>query len=112
MSHLCHSETHMRDLTSPYTSFNSWKHSVGVFFFFFQFHNKFQIYALLNFHPSHESGRATHHGLNQTKLRGKPTDIDIRVQSCSIWEGPRSITFHPLPTHTVFPGTVCTVVIL
>jgi hypothetical protein len=39
--HLCHSKTRMHDITlSPYTSFNSWKHSVRVLF---QFHKKFQI---------------------------------------------------------------------
>jgi hypothetical protein len=32
MNHLCHSRTHVHNITfSPYTSFNSWKHSVGVF---------------------------------------------------------------------------------
>jgi hypothetical protein len=50
---------------------------VGVFFFcLFLFHKEFQIDALLDFHPSHESGRATQHGHTQTKLRGKPTDIE------------------------------------
>jgi hypothetical protein len=39
------------DLTSPYTSFNSWKHSVLVSFF--QFYKKFHIDALLDFHLSH-----------------------------------------------------------
>jgi hypothetical protein len=65
----------MRVITlSPYTSFNSWKHSVGVSFF--QFHKKFQIDALLNFHPSHESSRETQHRHTQTKLKGKPTDTE------------------------------------
>jgi hypothetical protein len=32
MNHSCHSKTHVHDITlSPYTSFSSWKHSVGVF---------------------------------------------------------------------------------
>jgi hypothetical protein len=35
--------------------------------------------VLLDFHPSHESGRATQHGHTQTELRGKPTDIERRV---------------------------------
>jgi hypothetical protein len=54
----------------------------------------------------HESGRATQHGHTRTKLIGKPADIERWVQSCSIWEGSRSITFHSLPTPTSFPGTV------
>jgi hypothetical protein len=54
MNRLCHSRTRVRDITlSPNTSLNSWKHSVGVF----QFQKKFQIDALLEFHPSHESGK-------------------------------------------------------
>jgi hypothetical protein len=67
---------------------------------------KFQNDALLHFHPSHNSGRATQHGHNQTKLRGKPTDIEGQIQYCSIQEGSRSITFHSLPTPTSFPSTV------
>jgi hypothetical protein len=104
MDRLCHSETRVRDRTLlPYAPFNSWKHSAGVYF---QFHKKFQIDALLDFHPSHESGRATQHGHTQTKLRGKLNDIERRVRSCSIWEGSRSLTFHSLPTPTSFPGIV------
>jgi hypothetical protein len=72
----------------------------------FQFHKIIQIDALLNFHPSHESSRATRHYHTQTKLRGKPTDVERRVWSCSIWEGSRSITFHSIPTSTSFHGTV------
>jgi hypothetical protein len=107
MNRLCHSRTRMRDITlSLYTSFNSWKRSVGVFFFFFFFpHKNSQIDALLDFHPSRESGRAAQHGHTETKLRGKPTNTERQVQSCSIWEASRSITFHSLPTPG-FPGTV------
>jgi hypothetical protein len=56
MNHLCHSETRVRDIKlSPY-SFNILKHPVWIFF---QFNKKFQIDALLDFHPNHESTRAT-----------------------------------------------------
>jgi hypothetical protein len=109
MNRLRHSRTRVRNITlSPYTSFYSSKHSVGVFFSFLLllFHKKFHIDELLDFHPSHESGRATQHGHTQTELRGKPIDIERRVQSCSIWEGSRSIIFHSFPTPTIFPGTV------
>jgi hypothetical protein len=41
---LRHSKTRARDITlSPYTSFNSWKHSVGVFFFFFKLTRNFRL---------------------------------------------------------------------
>jgi hypothetical protein len=97
---LCHSKTRVADIIlSPYTSCNSWKQCL----FFFQFHKKFQTDALLNFRPSHESGIATQHGHTQTKLRGKPTDIERRVQSWPIWESSRSITFHSFPTPKVSP---------
>jgi hypothetical protein len=68
MNRLCHSKTLMCDITlSTYISFYIWKHSVSFFFFFFfQFHKKFQIDALLDFHPSHESNRATQHGHTQS----------------------------------------------
>jgi hypothetical protein len=66
---------------SPYISFNSWKYSFGVFV---KFHKKFQIDALLDFHPSHRPGGATQHGHIQTKLRGKPTDTERLVQSSLI----------------------------
>jgi hypothetical protein len=99
----CYSKTLVRDITlSPYT-FNSWNNLLG---FFFRFHKTFQIDALLDFHLSHESCRATQRGHTQTKLRGKPTDIERRIQSCLIWECSRSITFHSLPLPTSFPGTV------
>jgi hypothetical protein len=64
MNHLCHSKTHVRNIT------------VGNILskFFFQFHKKLQIDAELDFHTSHKSGRATQHGHTQAKLRGKPTD--------------------------------------
>jgi hypothetical protein len=66
--------------------------------FFFQFHKKFQIDALLDFYPSHESGRATQHGHTQIKFRGKPADsIERWIQSCLIWEGSRLITFNCSP---------------
>jgi hypothetical protein len=56
-----------------------------IFLFFFKFHKKLQIDALLNFHPSHESSRTTQNGHAQTKLRGKPSNVERRrVQSCSI----------------------------
>jgi hypothetical protein len=51
---------------------------------FFNFTRNFRLIALLNFHLSHERGRETQHGHIQTKLRGNPTDIQRRVQSCSI----------------------------
>jgi hypothetical protein len=70
--------------------------------FFFLFHKKFQIDALLDFHPSHESGRATQHGHTQTKLRGKQANTERRVQSCSIREASRSITYYSLPISTSF----------
>jgi hypothetical protein len=77
MNRLCHSRTRVRDITlSPYTSFNSWKHSAGVFFFFFNLRRNFRLIALLDFHPNHESWRATQHGHTQTKLKGKPTYTD------------------------------------
>jgi hypothetical protein len=38
-----------------------------------------------SFHPSHESGRETRVHI-QTKLSGKPTDIQRQVQSCLIHE--------------------------
>jgi hypothetical protein len=50
---------------SPYTSNNSSKHSVVSF----QFHKKFHIDALLDFHSSHECGR-TQHGHTQNKAQG------------------------------------------
>jgi hypothetical protein len=49
-----------------------------------EFHKKFQIDVLLNFHPSHESNRTAQHGHTQTKVRGKLTDTERRVQSPSI----------------------------
>jgi hypothetical protein len=73
MNLLCHSETRVRDITLSTYIINSWKQSVGVLF---QFHKQFQIDALLDFHPVHESGRATQCGHTQTKLRGKTNDID------------------------------------
>jgi hypothetical protein len=83
MYRLCHSKTRMHNITlSLYTSFNSW----NILEFFFQFNKKFLIDALLDFHSSHKSGRATQHGHIQTKLRDKPTDIERKVQSCLIWE--------------------------
>jgi hypothetical protein len=104
MNRLCRSKTRMRNVTlSPFTSFNSWKHSVG----FFSFTENFSLIALPDFHPSHKSDRTTQHGHTQTKVvRGKPTDMDRRVQSCSIRETLGLITFHSLPTPTSFPGRV------
>jgi hypothetical protein len=55
----------------------------------------------VSFHLGHESSRATQHSHTHTKLRGKPTDIETRVQVCSILEASRSIKFHSLP------GRVC-----
>jgi hypothetical protein len=86
---------------SLYTSFNSRKHSVRIFSISQEISD-----ALLEFLPSHISGRATQHGHTQTKFIGKPTDIETWVQSCLIWEGSRSITFRALPAPTSFPSTV------
>jgi hypothetical protein len=71
MNHLWHSKTHVHDITlSPYSSSNSWNFLSEFFFFSFPQ----EIYALLNFYPSRESGTATQHGHTQTKLGGKLTD--------------------------------------
>jgi hypothetical protein len=53
---------------------------------------------------------AEQHSHIQTKLRGKPTDVERReqIQSWSIRKASKSNTFHSLPTHTSFSGTVYT----
>jgi hypothetical protein len=86
-----------------------------LFFFvgiFSQFHKKFQNDALLDFRHSHESESTTQHGHTQTRLRGKPTDSEGRIQSCSILEASRSIAFYSLLTATTFPGRVLAVPLL
>jgi hypothetical protein len=105
MNRLCNSRTRVRDITlSQYTSFNSWEHSVCQSFS--NIARNLRLIALLDFHPSHESGRTTQHGHTQTEIRGKPIDIERQFQSCSIWEASRSITYHLLPTPTSFHGRV------
>jgi hypothetical protein len=49
-----------------------------------QYHKTFPVDVWLYFHPSHNSGRATQNGHTQTKLRGKPTDVESPVQSSPI----------------------------
>lgn len=66
----------------------------------FQFHRKFQIVVLLNFHPNYESSRSTHHDHTQTKLRGKSIYMEKAFHSCLIWLASTSITFHLLLTPT------------
>jgi hypothetical protein len=63
--------------------------------FFFQFHKKF---------PSHET--QSNRTLSLKQLKCKRTDIERRVQSCSIREASESIAFHSLPTSTSFPCRV------
>jgi hypothetical protein len=105
MNHMCHSKTRVRYITlSLYTSFNSWKHSVG-FFFFFNLTRNFRLIRCLIFilvkNPPEQHNMAT---LKQSSEVNQLTQR--RVQSCSIWEGSRSIIFHLLPTATSFTSTV------
>jgi hypothetical protein len=69
---------------------------------FILFHRKFQIYALLNVHPIHESDRTIQHGHTQTMLRCKTNYTETRVQSFPIREASRLITILSLPSPTVF----------
>jgi hypothetical protein len=66
--------------------------------------------TLLDLHGSHKSGRTTQHGHTQTKLRGKPTDIE-RQASPVLFDSRNFmvITFHSLPTPTSFLGRLCAV---
>jgi hypothetical protein len=69
---------------------------------YFQFNKKFQTDALLDFLPSHESVR-TEHIHTQTKPRGKLTDVERRVQFCSILEASRSLPSTRSPVLRVTP---------
>jgi hypothetical protein len=75
----------------------------------FSISQKFQIDVLLEFHPNHESGRTTQHGHTQANLRDEPAVIEKRVQSFSIRDASRPITFHSLPIPTNFLCRVGTV---
>jgi hypothetical protein len=47
--------------------------------FFVQFYKKFLFDGLLDFLPSHESGRATQHGHTQTKLKANQLTDESRL---------------------------------
>jgi hypothetical protein len=99
----------------PFRNSHTWHNIIAVHllavktfyrrFFFFNFTWNFKLMCCLIF-ILHKSGRATQHGHTQTKLRGKPIDVERRVQSCSIREASKSIAYHPLPTPTGFHGRV------
>jgi hypothetical protein len=76
-----------------------------VFFFFFSISQEISDWCIAQFSFQSQI-RQSNTTWSYSKLRGKPTDTQRRVQSCSIWECSRSITFHSLPTPTSFPGTV------
>jgi hypothetical protein len=85
------------------------KHWLPLLLEILQLYKQFQIDVLLSFRPSHKSSRQ--HIMVILKLssnRGKLTDTERRVQSCSVREASRLMfTFHLLPTHhTSVPGAV------
>jgi hypothetical protein len=103
MNRLCHSRTRVRDVTlSPYTSFNSWNHSVGVFSVSQEIsvRLRWSIFILSRNRQSNTTWSHSDKAERQTNWHRESSPVLFDRETS------RSITYHSLSTHTSFHGTV------